>query len=338
MAVAKDSVAVAEKWANTKIAENLGDSVSAFAKICGRDWTYYVKDVNINIGRPPDALSRSTTRAASSPPADQTNEATAIQIDLGPSKTISRLHAELFFNRVNAKWHVVVNGRNGMGVNNTTLRRGQQCQVKSGDVLAIAGTQMMFITAEDRADIHPMFLDMIREHAHGVVDSGQWNDQPHAHPETSTSVDHPSTSQTLSMARTHVSGQVAILPAPPDFVRPITPVHSPRRPALSNVGVQQSPAYGRGVVMESDEDIDLSLDVNRSTKPSMSYAVMIVQAIKSTEEEMLTLSGIYNWIRSKFAFYRGGHPGWQACLRSIGSLTVATALTLNRIRSATICR
>ena len=41
-----------------------------------------------------------------------------------------------------------------------------------------------------------------------------------------------------------------------------------------------------------------------SNKPPLSYASLIVLAISSTPQRMLTLSGIYRWIESTFPFYR----------------------------------
>ncbi len=312
LSVAKDAVAVAEQWSNSNIEELCGESVAAYAKVCGRDWTYYVKKLNINIGRPPDSYSRqSVGEDGSRTPALETDDSSTVHIDLGPSKTISRLHAELFFDLKDTRWHVIVNGRNGMQVNDTTLRRGQQCDISSGDVLGIAGTQMMFITAEDKADIHPMFIKMIRDHAEGVEGSGRWNHQPHAHPEPSTPVDRTRSSQAQSVVHPRMSGQANIAPAPPDHVRPTTPVQSPRKSSQGTSGKKRSPTYGRGFLMQSNEEIDYADDANKSVRPSMSYAVMISRAINSTDDKMLTLSGIYEWIKQNFAFYRHQPAGWQ---------------------------
>ena len=319
LSVAKDPVAVAEEYSNSDIGDLCGQNVvQAYAKVCGRDWTYYIKRVNINIGRPPDSSARqSVGEGASSTMASETDDSSVVHIDLGPSKTVSRSHAELFYDLKDSKWHVIVIGRNGMQVNDVILKRGQQCIVKSGDVLGIAGTQMMFITAEDQAEIHPMFLDMIRDHVDGMESSGRWNNQPHAHPEplTPTVKSRPSNAQ--STAHSHTNGQSNIAPAPPDHVRPITtPVKSPRKssprksaPATS--GKKKSPIMGRGVISQNDKDIDYADDANKSIRPSQSYAVMIQKAIESTEEKTLTLSGIYDYIKQNYAYYRH-QESWQA--------------------------
>ena len=312
LSVAKDAVAVAEQWSNSNIGKTFKDGVAAYAKMCGREWTYYVKSVKVNIGRPPDAFPRQSAGVdAASTPAAESSDNTIVHIDLGPSKTISRLHAELFFDVKDSKWHVKVNGRNGMQVNETTLRKGQQYNINSGDVLGVAGTQMMFITAEDRAEIHPMFLNMIGGHTEHTKISSPWNDQPHAHPEPSTPIEKSRSPQDRSAARSYGNGQANIAPAPPHHVRLTTPIQSPRKSAQGTSGKKKSPAYGRGILMQSNEEIDYADDANKSVRPSKSYAVMIAQAINSTEDKMLTLAGIYEYIKNNFSFYRNQPSGWQ---------------------------
>ena len=156
-----------------------------------------------------------------------------------------------------------------------------------------------------------MFLKMIRDHGDGAESSGRWDNQTHAHPEPSTPVDRSRSSQAHSATHPYVNGQTNIAPAPPNHVRPTTPVQSPRKSTQGTSAKKKSPTYGRGFLMQSNEEIDYADDANKSVRPSLSYAVMISRAINSTEEKMLTLSGIYDWIKQNFAFYRHQPAGWQ---------------------------
>lgn len=309
LSVAKDPIVAATEWANTNIEDNTG-SVSAFAKVCGRDWTYYVKRLTVNIGRPPDALSRqSTGLGAESSPALLNDDPNAIHIDLSPIRQVSRLHAELAFNHEDFKWHVAVHGRNGVKVNDSGFRRGEKIQINSGDVLEIGGTQMMFVGASGQAVIHPMFLERLREEPEPhAVDS-----QAHSHQEDSGPSVRPHSSQTLPGTRTRVNGQAVIAPAPPNFVRETTPATSPRRAAQAGSGKKRSPPFGRGIVIETNELIDYSSDSAKDIKPGLSYATMISQAILSTPEQYLSLKGIYAWIATNFSYYRHLKTNWQVC-------------------------
>ena len=56
----------------------------------------------------------------------------------------------------------------------------------------------------------------------------------------------------------------------------------------------------------------LSSPVNMETRPNISYATMIYQAILSTgPEKKMTLNGIYQWISEHYPYYRLSSSGWQ---------------------------
>uniref|UniRef100_A0A915PX05 Fork-head domain-containing protein n=1 Tax=Setaria digitata TaxID=48799 RepID=A0A915PX05_9BILA len=50
-------------------------------------------------------------------------------------------------------------------------------------------------------------------------------------------------------------------------------------------------------------------------KPPYSYAQLIVQAIMSAPDQQITLSGIYNYITSRYPWYRSTDKGWQNSIR-----------------------
>jgi hypothetical protein len=118
-----------------------------------------------------------------------------------------------------------------------------------------------------------------------------------------------------SRGQNGVPGALPIAPAPPDYRRPGTPVSARTKTPYS---AGKSPAFAGGTLLMDAEDIDYSLDANRAKKPPYSYAQLISQAIFDTEEQKLTLNGIYTFITDKYAFYRhslGG--GWQVGTQSI---------------------
>ncbi|KAL8943405.1 MAG: hypothetical protein Q9216_001114, partial [Gyalolechia sp. 2 TL-2023] len=323
LAVAKAPVAVAVKHHNSQ-SEKVG--VKAYARISGQNWTYYVKQETVTIGRPPDAASRhSSSHGAESSPVPRT-EVEEIDIDLGPSKTISRCHAQIFFEQ--SQWQVEVKGRNGLRVNDRDLRRGYKSVLGSGDVLEIAGTQMVFIAAGEKINIHPMFLDRMAMYEDD--ETARTNKDSHAHPDT-THVIVSSSSQprasNAAISLSHANGQAALAPAPPNFVRPSTPVRSPKRlQQSSSSAVKNSSGYAgtySAYRMETTEQIDYSTDATKDLKPSIPYGVMITQAILSKKDETITLNDIYEWIRANFAYYRHLTTNWQNSIRHNLSLNTA---------------
>ena len=311
LSASPEFVVATRDWTNKNIEDRHGNIVSAYAKICGRDWTYYVKSPTVNIGRPPDgSSSRPSTALESTPPLHAENSS-IVHIDLGPSKLISRLHAKLFFDQEDSKWHVNVYGRNGVKVNDETLRQGQQRVIGSGDVMEIADTQMMFVAAEGQAVIHPMFLENIQLSSLEYTEPQEIENHAEAPPESLLPRVNVSPSTAHSTARSRSNGQPLIAPAPPDFVRPTTPTRSPKKLGKSGSGLKQSPGYGRGIMMESNEHIDYRSSVTRDIKPNWSYSTMISQAIMSTEDQVLCLDGIYKWIMANFSYYRHSNVNWQ---------------------------
>lgn len=303
------SVVVGIEHSNNKPGSD-GGSVSAFAKVAGRDWTYYVLETNINIGRPPDGIGRQSVEhgTLSSPP-EQLDDPVNVQIDLGPSKHVSRSHAELFYKSEDEKWHILVNGRNGLKLNDATLRRGQQMALTSGDVIEIAGTEMMFVTADAPASIHAKYLARLQE---PVKDEEQdrWPGQPHAHPGTmSESISSRGPPTTWSTT----NGQAAIAPAPYSFVRQSTPLNSTAMTESSSQGgINSGLAHQHhGMMMQSNEQIDFSSDAVKDIRPNCSYATLIGQAILSSKDECMSLHDIYQWIMTNFSWFRCQDPLWQ---------------------------
>jgi hypothetical protein len=313
--VSKEAIVARTEYSNDKPQNNSPHKVSAYAKISGRDWTYFVREQAVNFGRPPD--DRPMTNGASSPMTDL-KDVLPIHIDLGPSKIISRHHASIFYDAdyppEEGGWHVRVNGRNGVRVNNVLIKKGLRRQIKSGDIIEIAGTQMMFVTPGDKIQIDQSFVDRAKALAAGEdVAPLQTQQEP--------------VKQEVPTYGAPSMGYPSLAPAPPDLKREATPPTQfdagKNQRGVFDSKVPMSPMYGRGMMMESTHEIDYSKDTSKDLKPPYSYATMIAQAIFSSDEEKLTLSNIYSYIADKFAFYRHSNSGWQNSIRHNLSLNKA---------------
>jgi hypothetical protein len=80
---------------------------------------------------------------------------------------------------------------------------------------------------------------------------------------------------------------------------------------LQGPRIIQSP---NGTDYSQQGEIDLSLESSREVKPQYSYAMMIAQSILSVPERKMQLSKIYEFIMSRYAFYRHTKSGWQVHL------------------------
>lgn len=301
------------------------DGINAFAKIVGFGWTFYVKKTTINFGRssdPPQAI-------------DPENDDDYIHIDLGPSKMISRRHASVFFSSEigGGRWILQVKGRNGVRLNTNSLPLDAVKPLGSGDVLEIAGIEMMIVLPEQEPlRINPTYL---RRAGLSEKDLPTQVDETRSNRPSSTA-GRPSSPQSAYQGR-QVRGQQAIAPAPPNYKRPGTPPSARNK----NQAVKTSPVRGDGAnnMMLSTNDMDLSLDENKTIKPQYSYAQMITQAILSTTEDKLNLSGIYGYIMDHYSYYRHQQPsGWQVSTKIRMLYTRRSVLNVNRTRSDTTSR
>ncbi|KAF3770247.1 hypothetical protein M406DRAFT_349113 [Cryphonectria parasitica EP155] len=283
------------------------DGINAFAKIVGLGWTFYVKKTTINIGRSSDPPQ----------PIDPDDDEEFIHIDLGPSKMISRRHASIFFSSEydSGRWILRVKGRNGVRLNMSGLPLDAVKPLGSGDVLEIAGIEMMIVLPEQEPlRIHETYLRRAGLAEKDLPDSARANLPVSA-------AGRPSSSQSPHQTR-QARGQQTLAPAPPNYKRPGTP------PSRTKYNPHAKPSPSRpttaGSMILSTNDMDLSLDENKGIKPQYSYAQMITQAIMSTAEEKLNLNGIYTYIMNNYAYYRNQQPsGWQNSIRHNLSLNKA---------------
>ncbi|EGX49813.1 hypothetical protein AOL_s00076g697 [Orbilia oligospora ATCC 24927] len=310
-----NEVVAAHDHANDKNARDHRDGVTAYAKICGRDWTYYVKDLKISIGRPPDS------RPPLPAPAEK-----EVDIDLGPSKLVSREHAVIQYDTVEYRcWILEVLGRNGVKVDDEQHKRGTTVPLRSGSMFEIAGVQMLFVLPDQA----PAVVDSVLRRAQEI--------QAEYLPEHDSQENHLESTQLSSESGFLKSkrkptnlkrkSEIQSLGGQPPSSSGSQAANISQSTAASaatlNKELHTSPSYHRGLMLESTEDIDYSLESSKEIKPPLSYAILIAQAILSSSDQKLTLANIYAWIQENYAFYRFAASGWQNSIRHNLSLNQA---------------
>ena len=168
LGVPDDPTIVSKQYSNER---NMAAEVQAYAKISGRDWTFYVKSLETTIGRDTEnSLNGGNGNDAqrnnggdSQQLASGSGSGSHVDIDLGPAKVVSRKHAQIKFNMQRGGWELIVSGRNGAKVNYERVPTGPNyppISLSSGTILDIGGTQMIFILP----DQDPIISSIVLEH------------------------------------------------------------------------------------------------------------------------------------------------------------------------------
>jgi hypothetical protein len=293
---ANTPIQAAKVHSNKLHEKHSADGVQAYAKLAGREWTFYVKELRNMIGRAPDKTGPGSVKV-------EEKKYEAVQIDLGPSKTYSRNHAAIYFDSEAGRWFIEALGRNGVRIDYQNMHLNEKRMLISGQVIEIGGVEMMFCLPDDEEGnlvVHPRYLRRA-----GLIEG---EDKEEEVEYIAPLLSSGPASQTPVRGHHGVPGASLIAPAPPDFRRDSTPQNS----GASAFSMAQSSAYSGGMVFMNQENVDLSLDTNKLVKPPFSYAQMISQAILDTPGEQLNLNGIYNYITERFSYYRHQPTGgWQ---------------------------
>ncbi|KAJ4337964.1 transcription factor [Didymella glomerata] len=309
--------------------KNQGHNIAAFAKIAARDWCFFVQETRILIGRADSSIRPQPPSSEANIPGHPQSEAQSVSnwgvhIDLGPERQVSRVHAEIFFDSADQGWYIIVNSRNGLKLDDVHIAKGQTELLHSGICISIMGTQMLFLLANQEDHFHPMlFRQANGEEAGESGDDG--NPPPRSNhnippsgptPKREQYDPFPPSSHPRNRENKHQSSQAYYnqMTSTPGRPPPGTPLAFQQ--GTGPRSSKGSPAtFSRGVMIDSTDEVDYSHDQAKDMKPPYSYAQLIGQAILSNDEEMLTLANIYDYIKSRYAFFRFTNGGWQNSIR-----------------------
>lgn len=309
-------IPVALDYANNR---TVNAQVQAYAKLAGQNWTYYVRTLSVVIGRGADD-----------------NE---VQIDLGPAKVISRKHATIQYN--GEYWELEVSGRNGVKIDRVVFKEGSK-RLYSGNVLEIGGVQMMFVLPDSKPNVAPVYRQRLYNMPQFPPQTGnsllQSNLDPFSQdlpgaPPIYHQNPPPAQNQSSHRFVQYQKYDSSYAPSYENIPAGYSSQFDSQQPLPAQQ--QQRTSYPKGVAIISQSQVrsqgtvghyleqDLSSEDAKDIKPPYSYATIISQAILSTEEHMMTLADIYDWISRHYSFYRFSKSGWQNSIRHNLSLNKA---------------
>jgi len=307
---------VSTQWANETAFYGHAEGITAYAKVAGCNWTYYIKDLVIRIGRRRETRPAAGVATLPTPPPLNTED--AVDIDLGPSKLVSRKHAIISYDGGSADgehdWRIHVVGQNGVKIDDDSYKSNSTVVLRSGSVIEIGGVEMMFVLP----NVTPLIATPIWRRARmgeGIVEE----EVPLVSLPAGREAQYDQDADVPINSHTPDPSPVEEKPVTTAAIR--SGKRSGSNPHTSAVagetgisGNAIAPIYKQGVLLEMTGDVDYSQDASKEVKPPYSYPMMIAQAMLSSRSGLLTVAAIYQFIMEKYSYYRHSDPGWKASL------------------------
>uniref|UniRef100_F1KSQ8 Forkhead box protein K1 n=1 Tax=Ascaris suum TaxID=6253 RepID=F1KSQ8_ASCSU len=208
---------------------------------------------------------------------------------------ISRCHMILSYTGQPNRWNIKVNGKNGVLINDKMYRRAEEPQT----------IPFCCIFRFPSTSLKVLFRGM---------------ESPVSEEDSQYAI-NPNTTKTPETAFTRVAAvdvDAADVPfhgsVPQSVVVPAEVEASPQQvsPTCSTDPNNSSTSTLATTPQRDDSTEEYR---NPEEKPPYSYAQLIVQAIMSSPDHQITLSGIYAFITNRYPWYRATDKGWQNSIR-----------------------
>lgn len=267
--------------------ESVPDKISAYYSLVFPNFTYYLQTLNVTIGR--RCIPANTASTSDNPQVD---------VDLGPLKSVSRLHARIEYDEDEERFVLVVVGRNGAWVDGVWSGSGSRVPLGDRSQIQIASRTFHFVLPPPPAPPE----DSPSPSSHSSVEH-----RPRSPSVDVTSLDVASISPPSSIPPNSPPVSVTV-PSPPKKVPPLP------EPQLPN---SNSIARFKSSKKRKKSDADSFPRVKPEVmppKPQYTYAQLCYRAIKALGGRA-SLQDICQWIQDSYEWYKYSDKDWESSVR-----------------------
>ncbi|QSL65894.1 hypothetical protein MERGE_000175 [Pneumocystis wakefieldiae] len=262
-------------------------NVQAYAKLEFDAFSFYIQTLQVIIGR-------------------KVNKMDQVDVHIGSTKAISRQHAKLFYDFTSQRFEIFVMGKNGAFINEEFVECGQTIPLYDKTKIQIGKVLFTFLLPKSTGKEN-IENKNIREN--------QRVEKLEFPQDISLLSNSASTDQSL-LTHPNINVELDLIETDEPSVLPI----SSKVLNSKTSNVVDSAFYDESVLSHA-ESFDLSM--KEHSKPNLSYASLIAQAILSSPSKKMTLSDIYEWITDTYKYYKYAQNGWQNSIRHSLSLNKA---------------
>ncbi|EDO19605.1 hypothetical protein Kpol_1018p143 [Vanderwaltozyma polyspora DSM 70294] len=268
-------------------------TISAYARLDFQSFTFYVQTLHVIIGR------RSEN--------DFTHK---VDVNLGPSKSISRRHAQIFYNFGTGRFELSVIGKNGAFIDDVFVERGNTVPLRNRTKIQIGQIPFQFILPEQEKD-------KIQESTKPSPDI-QTQKIKKEETKTTKKPKKATTSVNTTPVKKEAKSKVTVDKIVPSI--PETPIASQTTSTTTSPKKKkQKPAAPKEKKQPKPPKKVYTLNeipLEYRTKPTFSYSTLLTNCIrKFSTPKGMSLSEIYAGIKELYPYYEYCPDGWQSSVR-----------------------
>ena len=265
-------------------------TIFAYARLDFQNFTFYVQTLHAIIGR------RSEN--------DTTHK---VDVNLGPSKSISRRHAQIFYNFGTGRFELSIIGKNGAFVDDNFVERGKTVPLMNKTKIQIGQIPFQFVLPDQDNDA---IEDDSKERVSDGSKFIKSTNKKAKKATTKKATVKKETTKKLGSAKkeTTLKKETTRKKETTSKKEPATKKKTTTKPAVKK---ERKTAKVPKKVYTLEE-----IPEEYRTKPAFSYSAMLTTCIrKNSTEKGMSLSEIYAGIRELYPFYKYCPDGWQSSVR-----------------------